>query len=324
MECISQKVRSFQVWWQDLSCFGQKLPVILASLLFLTLVIHILFEVSGTFCEAISIKCEGHRAIMECGRDSFWKILLKIVKKTTETIVSDGVRNLGLLLAASIGWFFLYWRARSADQDSKTAKKSLTSEQFTRAIEQLTHEKLSIRLGSILGLEQIAITHEEEHGTIIKILVAHIHELAKLDNGTKPDYWRRMPEVKSVIGTLANIAKPLGNKKRSFCIFDGVSLRMFSFKKIDLSYFSLVNTNLTGSKFEKVDFSYMKLSGSVINDITFKDCKGLTKKQIMTANWHENHPPRGLPEEWNLPPENIIKNQGIEQEKMLIRERYLP
>lgn len=327
MKFALQKARSYWVRWSPvLSCiFGQVLPTLLASLLFITLGYHIFSEISGMKCKTVEINHEEYLLAVECERGSF-----------VETISSNSTHNLSLLLAASIGWLFFYLRAKTADlnaraseqsaeatrKNAETAEKGLTTERLTRAIEQLTNDKVSVRLGGILGLEQIASSHEEERKKIIQILSARIHELAPLDDDTKHEDWRRRLDIKSVMEVLAKIAKPLGNEKKSFCILDNVNLSWLSFEEMDLSYFSLINTDISGSKFKKIDFSYTKFFSSIIEDTTFENYEGLTKEQIMTANWNEGRAPSGLPEEWQLPEENIIKDLSIKQESRLLAKKY--
>ena len=316
-----RQVKHFWVQWSRAlsSFFGQILPAGLAFILSIVLVVHIIFELSEAECGAIGEKYEGYLIsielvekhkwyliAIECGSDSFIK-----------AISSADTRNLSLLLAASIGWFFFYWRAKSAD-------RGVTVERFTRSIEQLTNSNTSICLGSIRSLEQIASSHEEEREKIIQILSARIHELAPLNDEMENEVWRRKPEIKSAIEALANIAEPLGSKKRPFCVLNDVNLCKLFVEKTNLSYFSLMGSNLSNSTFKEVDFSYTKLSTSFINGTTFENCKNLTKEQIMEVNWVNGRTPRGLPEEWELPPEHIAEANDIKQEQMLIKEKYLP
>ena len=60
-----------------------------------------------------------------------------------------GASGLGALIAALIGGYFLYRRTQAAEQ-------TLNVERFTRAIDHLTNKDLFVRLGGIIGLEQIA------------------------------------------------------------------------------------------------------------------------------------------------------------------------
>lgn len=209
---ILQKTQIFRLWWQSLSFFGQKLPSILASASFVVLLFHVSFEMWGVVCEEIRTS------------NSLSEIILTILKQMIQEIGSDTVRNLSLLLAASISWFFFYWRAKTADlnteaaeksaeatrKNAETAEKGLTTERLTRAIEQLAHEKPSIRLGGICSLEQIAKIHEEERKKIMQILSARIRELAPLGDTKKSKEWRERPDIESAIKVLGRDFIKLG------------------------------------------------------------------------------------------------------------------
>ena len=292
-----KKLQKFWHQWKRWNFFGLQLPSLIALLLSIFLLIHISFEICGIVREAIQIKCVGHPTTMECGRASLLSVALTILENTIVVVGSDTVRNLSLLLAASIGWFFLYWRAKIADQ-------GLTVEWITRAIEQLTHEKLSIRLGGILGLEQIANTHEEEREKIVQILVTRIKELIKLKEESQKPIENR--DIEIVFKALANIVKPLENQKRDFLEFIRIDLSGLNFVKIDLSCFPLEMTNLDKTYFLEVNLTDTDFSLSSINNATFDNCKGLARYQIMMANWSKGNSPRGLPREWLLPEENLF------------------
>ena len=76
---------------------------------------------------------------------------------------AEGLRNIILILAGCVTWFFLYRR-------TKTAEQGVVVEQLTRAMEQLDNKNPYIRLCGILGLEQIAKSRGEERRKIEYIL----------------------------------------------------------------------------------------------------------------------------------------------------------
>lgn len=254
-------------WLRRLGFFlGQILPFMLASVLFVILTLHI----------------------------------FGICKVQAE---SDVVRDLGLLLAASIGWFFLYKRTRSVEQTTEIAERSLTTERFNRSVEQLVSKNPFMRLVGLRSLERIANAHEEERINIMEALSARIHELAPLNHDPNLRKWQR-PDVKFAIEMLARIAEPLSkDEKNRYCRLENINLSGLAFERINLSYFQLIKVDLTASEFKEVIFTDTVLSFSIINDTNFVDCKKLGKSRVMTARWSEKHPPRGL-QKWNLPPEN--------------------
>ena len=198
----------------------------------------------------------------------------------------DAVRNLILLTAGVIGFYFLYQRTKTADQSKKAAEKSaeasrrnteiteqgLTTERLTRAIEQLAHEKLPVRLGGILGLEQIAKTHEEERKKIARVLASFIRTRATKDSEeTKKDiamcdiskmenlrnfsaYRAQRLDVEDAIKVLANItsevekqcqfSKKYGETKYQICDLQNTDLRGLNLSHVDLSKFDLTKADM--------------------------------------------------------------------------------
>ena len=265
MEQILQKVRAFRECWQGLSFFGQILPLMLTIMLFVALGFHIYFEVSGTACEAVPIEIK-YLATIECERDSFF------LKQLIDVISSGDTRNLGLLLAASISWFFFHWRARSADQDAKTSKQGLTVEQITRAIEQLSHKKLFVRVGGIRGLEKISDNHEEERSEIAYILVTFIRKQAT----RKPDetelereeefhtHREKRLDIEIAVNALARITSKLKkqeqfprDKDKKYYLFnlENLDLRGLRFEDADLSEFNLGGSDFSGAWLRRTNFT---------------------------------------------------------------------
>ena len=62
------------------------------------------------------------------------------------------------------------------------AEKCLTTGRLTQAVKQIANEDSSVRLGGILGLEQIADVHEEERYKIARVLVSFIRKQAAKDS----------------------------------------------------------------------------------------------------------------------------------------------
>ena len=217
----------------------------------------------------------------------------------------DPTRNLILLIAGLTGLYFLNRRTITAEQSTEaaeqsavTAEKGLTTERFTRAIDQLASDKRSIRLGGIRSLEQIADAHEEERTKIMEILSARIRELAPADN-TKQDKERGgRPDIKSAVEALVKIAAPFMEKKRNFCSLYKTDLSGLDFYEIDLSYLDIKEADLSHSIFVNVNFTKSQLDGCNVSGAFFSDPIGIVAEQRDKAFcWKGDRPadlPRGL------------------------------
>jgi len=76
---------------------------------------------------------------------------------------SEVIRNVGLVLAAFVGIYLAWKRVTAATiqadatlAQAQLARRDHVAELFNRAVSQLTHEKLEVRLGAIYTLRQIA------------------------------------------------------------------------------------------------------------------------------------------------------------------------
>lgn len=296
MEWILQKAQGFWAWLQGLNLFGQIPLMVLASLLSLALLFYI-FRWRAKITEMMTSRLRKwttrywslqHRTLLEplILSGFFAGIFIWIFWEALANMKQDAVRNLILLTAGVIGFYFLYQRTKTADQTKKAAEKSaeasrknteiaeqgLTTERLTRAIEQLAHEKPSVRLGGILGLEQIAKTHQEERKKIARVLASFIRTRATKDSEeTKKDlamcdipkmekirnfsaYRAQRLDVEDAIKVLANIAsevekqrrlsKEYGEKKYQICDLQNTDLRGLNLIHVDLSEFDLTKADM--------------------------------------------------------------------------------
>lgn len=208
-------------------------------------------------------------------RSTLWKriavfviVIVAICLSVLSFKDSEIAHNLILLAGALTGLYFINRRTTAAEQD-------VTVERLTRSIEQLASEKVSIRLGGILGLEQIAITQEEESKKIARILISFIRTRATKDSEeVKKDfdaskvskletevefstYRAQRLDVEAAVSALTRIASELDKQgkfrsqhnetKRDLCDLQDTDLRGLRFVEADLSCFDFAGTDLSGA-----------------------------------------------------------------------------
>lgn len=143
--------------------------------------------ITGYFAVTLVFYCMAKSADLEILEVYFWD----------ES--SESVRNLVLviggwlgLLAAIIGFVLSGFRTAASNTQAEAALRqnetalrqaelafeSHVTERFTRAVEQLGHEKRAVRLGAIYALERIAKDSPRDRDTIVETLAAYIRELA--------------------------------------------------------------------------------------------------------------------------------------------------
>ncbi|MFL5061015.1 MAG: hypothetical protein ACJ8DQ_13100 [Xanthobacteraceae bacterium] len=126
-------------------------------------------------------------------------------------LLSEVVRNFGLVFVALIG-IYLAWRRVSAStqqadaslQQAELARRDHVAELFNRAVGQLTHEKLEVRLGAIYTLRQIARDFPDLAGPTYELLSAYLRESAGSYGDSDPPI-----DVREIMSTLRDrLGKP--------------------------------------------------------------------------------------------------------------------
>ena len=218
----------------------------------------------------------------------------------------DPTRNLILLIAGLTGLYFLNRRTITAEQNTEavqqsavTAEKGLTTERFTRAIEQLTSEKLSIRLGGILGLRQIAFSHQEEPDKIAQILCAFVQEFAPKDSVTRTvEENSKHLDISEAVALSAQITELIVEDERArICDLQFANLSGLIFFDIDFSHFRFLGANFSNSSLQRIDFNGASLERVNFSGVSLRESKGLTPGQIEQAFYWKGKPPEEFPTE---------------------------
>jgi hypothetical protein len=97
--------------------------------------------------------------------------------------ISEIFRNFGLVAAGAVG-IYLAWKrvtasnqqANASLQQAELARRDHVAELFNRAVGQLTHEKLEIRLGAIYTLRQISRDFPDLSEPTFELLATYLRE----------------------------------------------------------------------------------------------------------------------------------------------------
>jgi uncharacterized protein YjbI with pentapeptide repeats len=77
-----------------------------------------------------------------------------------------------------VGAYFTYRQVTNSRQQLQVAQQGQITERFTRAIDQLGHDQLDVRLGGIYALERIARDSSDDRATIGEVLTAFVRSHA--------------------------------------------------------------------------------------------------------------------------------------------------
>ena len=109
----------------------------------------------------------------------------------------------GILL---LGGLYLTWRRVTAIEEGQV------TERFTRAVEQLGSEQLTIRLGGIYSLERIARDSQKDHWTVMEVLTAVVRERS---GSLSDDERSRMPCTDVQAAVTVSITLSAGGPERN-------------------------------------------------------------------------------------------------------------
>jgi hypothetical protein len=123
-------------------------------------------------------------------------------------VVSEIVRNFALVIGGATGGtigIYLAWKrvaasTRQADaslRQAELARRVHVAQLFNRAVGQLTHEKLEVRLGAVYTLRQIASEFPDLSDPTLQLLATYLRE-------SVGEYGDREPpiDVREIMNTL--------------------------------------------------------------------------------------------------------------------------
>lgn len=182
--------------------------------------------------------------------------------------------NVGTL-ATIVGGIILFLNFRIAqerlsidttkiDNDAKLAEARLTTERFSKAVEQLGSENLHIRLGGIYSLEKLTGDSPNDYWTIMELLTAFIREKSPAKEVWHLEGGKVETDVEAALTVIA--------RQKSYRRAENEELS----KRLDLSYAYLPGINLaeaylegaklTGANLRGASFYESNLSGADFNN----------------------------------------------------------
>jgi uncharacterized protein YjbI with pentapeptide repeats len=169
-----------------------------------------------------------------------------------------------LILGALAGAVALYLLRSSTRERREENRERVLIERFMRAVDQLGHPALDVRLGGIYSLERLARESPEHHPPIIEILAAFVREHApwptqgsgRAGNGARPGAAAaggRGGEVRP---------RPATDVQAALTILGRRLLEQDTDAPLFLSYTGLAGATLTGAHLERALLSGANLEGA--------------------------------------------------------------
>ena len=165
----------------------------------------------------------------------------------------------------------LYWTSRrvlAAEENVRVAQEGQITERFTRAIEQLGHKEMAIRLGGIYALERIAKDSGKDHGPIMEVLTAYVRERAPRQGEDTQEAAETLPTDIQAILTVISRRETTGNNRRN--------------DPLDLTHTQLVGAALDGASLRRADLRRADLRKTCLDGADLREAR-LTGARLREA-----------------------------------------
>ena len=220
-----------------------------------------------------------------------------IAEKRTQP-KNEIIRNLGLLIAASLAAFLAVWRSQIAGhqaesasrqaetgiRQAETSERGLRNERYQRGAEMLGSEVISTRLGGLYALKHLALDHPEDYlDQIIKLIATFVRHPSQGEKemAARPqtDASRKLKFRRDVWEAIVVIAE----LNESDVAHDAPNLTL-----ADLRHMRLISgtskPNYSGFDFTGAQLDHANFVGANLTDANFMDAH-LTNAKLVCANF---------------------------------------
>jgi uncharacterized protein YjbI with pentapeptide repeats len=171
-----------------------------------------------------------------------------------------------IILGALAGAVAIYLLRSTANERREENRERLLIERFMRAVDQLGHPALDVRLGGIYSLERLAGESPEHHPPIVEILAAYVREHAswparaggRAGNGARPGAGSAPGAAH---GGEAR-SRPPTDVQAALTVLGRRSIEQDTDAPLFLSYAGLAGATLTGAHLERALLSGSSLDGA--------------------------------------------------------------
>jgi hypothetical protein len=150
----------------------------------------------------------------------------------------------------------------AATKNAEVAEQGKITERFTKAIEQLGSDNLSIRLGGIYALERIAKDSERDHWTIMEVLSAFVRENPPLKEDLKDKKAENEQEPQKLRTDIQAALTVIGRRDPE------KDKGVLNLRSTDLR-----GANLSTAQLQGADFCEAKLQGAYLIKANLKEAK---------------------------------------------------
>ena len=221
------------------------------------------------------------------------------------------LRDLVLIIAPVVALILALWRLSIADRQSKiadlqqkTARQHLHNDQFQKGLDLLDNPSLTIRLGGIIGLQNLSLESMENHHLQIMGLFSHFvrYPPKYADDDPKSLQFKHFEKENLPYNTeridIIEVLEYLGQRGNKEREFEQIKNYILDFRHADLSHVNLENGDWSSTNMSFVDLKYANIKrcnfeNAVLNyaDLTQTDLLicNLTGASLYYANLMESN-----------------------------------
>ncbi|MBW9211772.1 pentapeptide repeat-containing protein [Mumia sp. zg.B21] len=163
----------------------------------------------------------------------------------------------------------------SAQLDRESAqlgRDSNVTERYTRAVEQLGHTSIAIRLGGLYSLDRIAVDSERDRDTILEVICAFVRDRTRARPSATPETDAPTAPETDVAAALSLLTRP-----KSW-INSTVDINGANLTGANLFRANLTRANLGGANLGGANLTRANLTGAYLGGVT------LTRAKLTGAN----------------------------------------
>ena len=181
-----------------------------------------------------------------------------------EESVGSAIRNLVLVLAAIAALPLAIWRSKVAERQADTAQRGQLDERYQKGAEMLGSGVLSVRLGAIDALSDLAFEHPEDyHMKVMSLLCAFARHPGRNKEGN--DSVRVLEDIQGVmIAIHARSATQIEIEKQGDYILNlpQTNLNYLFLRGANLARANLIEADLHRANLGEADLNHAHLDGA--------------------------------------------------------------
>ena len=216
----------------------------------------------------------------------------------------ETLRNVILAVGAMVAIVLAIWRsivaerqAAAAQQQAVAAQRTLTRDRFHKGVEMIGSSVLSVRLGGIYALDDLAEEYQWYHVQVMRVLCAFVRNPPHAHDAPRPDVQyavsvigRQTIQLEKESGYRPDLSHAnlrglkMGQMNFSGCNFEGADLSDATLKCCDLSGAHLDEATLRGTTLDGANLEKASLTEANLTDVKSAVSANFTNAVLQSAN----------------------------------------